>query len=297
MRWRFFAGEAMHSIRGNVATTLAASITVLIVTLLLGVFAAIFLFVRDRTQAVRNDVTVKAYLPASSVDDAATLTKVRNELAGIPGIRSVTYVSPDDAMKQLSKDEQENIGVLGYNPLPPAFSLKLSNPDDVDRVKAAALNIEEIRNCGDKTPDSCVTYGEQITKRVLFVTKVILIGLGSLMLLLGIAAIVLIANTIRLSIFSRRREIEVMKLVGATNWFVRVPFVLEGMLTGFVGAIGAVLLLSAAYTGLKQINSGLAEPANLFPGGVVALGLALAMFGVVLGAFGSGMTLRRFLKV
>jgi len=284
----------MQSIRGNVATTLAASITVLIVTFLLGVFATFFLFVRDRTDQVRNDVTVKAYLPRSSVDDQQTLTKVRNELAAIPNVKSIRYVSPEDAIKQLSKSEQENIGVLGFNPLPPAFYLKLDDPDQVDGVKAAALQIPEVRNCGDQ---NCVSYGEQLTKRVLFVTKVVMTVVGALMLLLGVAAIVLIANTIRLSIFSRRREIEVMKLVGATNSFVRIPFMLEGMLTGVLGAIGAVLLLGATYVGLNKISSNLAEPATLFPGSVVGMGIALALFGLLLGAFGSGMTLRRFLKV
>jgi cell division transport system permease protein len=297
VRWRFFVGEAMHSIRGNVATTLAASITVLIVTFLLGVFSVIFLFVRDRTESVRSDVTVKAYLPRSTVNDGKTLDRVRNELAGIPYVKSITYVSPDDALKQISKTERDTIGVLGYNPLPPAFYLKLSNPDKVDAVRTAAMGIPEVKNCGDKDPQNCVVYGGQVTKRVLFVTKVILVVVGGLMLLLGIAAVVLIANTIRLSIFSRRREIEVMKLVGATNWFVRIPFVLEGMLTGFVGAVGAVVLLTAAYTGLQRIDSNLGEPAHLFPGGVIAMAVALAAFGLVLGAFGSGLTLRKFLRV
>jgi cell division transport system permease protein len=297
MRWRFFASEAMNSIKGNVATTLAASITVLIVTLLLGVFASIFLFVRDKTDAVKNDVTVKAYVPKSSQSDQATLSRVRNELAAIPNVKSIEYVSPDDAVKQLSPEEQKNIGVLGYNPLPPAFYLKLADPNQVDEAKAAALQIPEVRACGDKRPDSCVTYGDQITKNVLFAVKVILIVVGSLMLLLGIAAVVLIANTIRLSIFSRRREIEVMKLVGATNWFVRVPFILEGMLTGVLGAVGGVVVLAVGYTLLKHVHHGLTEPANLFAGGVIVLGVALGSFGALLGAFGSGMTLRRFLKV
>ena len=119
---------------------------------------------------------------------------MRNELAAIPNVKSIEYVSPDDAIKQLSKEEQANIAVLGYNPLPPAFYMKLADPDQVDEAKAAALQIPEVRNCGDKNPESCVTYGEQITKRVLFAVKVILIGVGSVMLLLGIAAVVLIAE-------------------------------------------------------------------------------------------------------
>jgi cell division transport system permease protein len=115
------------------------------------------------------------------------------------------------------------------------------------------------------------------------------------MLLLGIAAVVLIQNTIRLSIFSRRREIEVMKLVGATNAFVRLPFMLEGMLTGLLGAIGALVLLTVVYVALNGYDRGLTDPARLV--GVPLLVAMLSAFGLLLGAFGSGITLRRFLRV
>ena len=294
MRWRFFFSEAVHSIRGNVATTIAASITVLIVTFLLGVFATVFLFVRDRTETVRSDVTVKAFLPKGTESDPDTLNRIRNDLAALPYVKSIRYVSPEDAIAELSDEERAQLNVLAYNPLPPSFWLKLTNPDQVEQVSQGAMTVPEVKHCGQPP---CVSYGEELTKRVLFVTKVILWTIGALMLLLGVAAVVLIANTIRLSIFARRREIEVMKLVGATNWFVRVPFVLEGMLTGLVGAAGAIALLSAAYVGLGRINQELAAPAGLFPGGAAGLGVALAAFGLLLGAFGSGMTLRRFLRV
>ena len=184
--------------------------------------------------------------------------------------------------------------MLGYNPLPPGFDIKVIDPDRAAEARDAALVIPEVEKC-DSQP--CASYGEEITEQVLFVTKVILTVIGALMVLLGVAAVVLIANTIRLSIFSRRREIEVMKLVGATNWFVRVPFVLEGMLTGLVGAAGAVVLLALAYAGLGQINNDLTDPVTLFPGGSALLGLTLAGFGLILGAFGSGITLRKFLRV
>ncbi len=125
--------------------------------------------------------------------------------------------------------------------------------------------------------------------------KYILIFVGGLALLLGIAAIVLIQNTIRLSIFSRRREIEVMKLVGATNSFVRLPFMLEGMLTGLLGALGAVLMLGVVYIALNGYNDGLTDPVRLV--GIPQLMALLAGFGLILGAAGSGLTLRRFLRV
>ena len=161
-------------------------------------------------------------------------------------------------------------------------------------MSASAGQIDGVRNCGSHP---CVTYGKEIADRVLTVTKWVLVFLGSLMALLGIAAVVLIANTIRLSIFSRRREIEVMKLVGATNWFVRVPFVLEGMLTGFFGAAGAVALLTLVYAALSNLNGGLTDPAKSFPAGVTGLGISLIAFGTFLGAFGSGLTMRKFLRI
>ncbi len=294
MRWRFFLSEALTSIRGNVATTVAASLTVLIVTFLLAVFASLGLFLYDKTVGVRNAVTVKAYLPRGTETDHATLDRVHNQLAAIPYVKTIQYVSPEDALKSLSKADQKDAQYLANNPLPPAFYLKLTNPDKASQVSAQAGQIPEVRDCGSAP---CVTYGKEITDKVLEVTKWVLGVLGALMALLGIAAVVLIANTIRLSIFSRRREIEVMKLVGATNSFVRVPFVLEGMLTGFVGAAGGVLLLLMVYVGLSNLNHGLTDPTNSFPGGVAGLALALVAFGMLLGAVGSGLTLRKFLRI
>src|SRR5436190_8114101 len=294
MRWRFFVSEAFNSIRGNVATTVAASVTVLIVTFLLAVFASLGLFLYDKTVGVRNDITVKVYMKMGTEGDAATLNKIHNELTALPYVKSVRYVSPEAALHTLTTDAQKDASVLPTNPLPPAFYIKLTDPPKAGQVSSAAGQIDGVKNCGSPP---CVTYGKEIADKVLTLTKWVLVFLGSLMALLGIAAVVLIANTIRLSIFSRRREIEVMKLVGATNWFVRVPFVLEGMLTGFAGAAGGVLLLLLVYVGLSNLNHGLTDPTNSFPGGVAGLGVALVAFGMLLGALGSGLTLRKFLRV
>ncbi|MGZ4431342.1 MAG: cell division protein FtsX [Gaiellales bacterium] len=294
MRWRFFVSEAMHSVRGNAATTLAATVTVLIVTFLLGIFAVTFWWLRDYTNSVRGDVTVKAYMAMGTQDDKQRLLEIRNTLLQIPHVKSVTYVSPEDALKKLSKQQQEEARALGYNPLPPAFYIKLTDPGQATGVGGQAGKIPEVKNCGS---NPCVDDGGHITKRVVFVTRLILLFVGALALLLGVASVVLIANTIRLSIFSRRREIEVMKLVGATNWFVRLPFVLEGMMTGLVGAMVAVMLLLVSYVGVKSFYQGITGPVDTVPGGAPGLVLMLALFGLLLGAGGSGMTLRKFLRV
>jgi cell division transport system permease protein len=293
VRWRFFLSEALNSIRGNAATTVAATVTVLIVTFLMGIFVTTGWWVYHYAIAKRNEVTVKLYLPPAYTTDATKRGLMANRIRTLPYFHSAAYVSPEKAKSMLNPSAQQAINALGFNPLPPAFYVKLTNPDHAKDLAQAALRIADIRNCG--TPGRCVNYGKRITDRVLTTLKYILLFVGGLALLLGIAAVVLIQNTIRLSIFSRRREIEVMKLVGATNSFVRLPFVLEGMLTGLLGALGSLVLLAVVYIALNGYNHGLTDPVRLV--GVPTLIALLCGFGLVLGAAGSGLTLRRFLRV
>jgi cell division transport system permease protein len=292
LRWRFFFWEALASIRANAATTVAATVTVLIVTFLLGIFVSTSWWVYDYAVGVRNQVTVKLYLSHVYATDAVKRGAVANQVKALPNVKSYSYVSPDAAVKLLSPSEQNAIRQLNSNPLPPAFYVKLTDANKAAQTAAAAQNITAIRDCGSPP---CVTYGKKITDRVLNTLKYVLYFVFGLMILLGVAAIVLIQNTIRLSIFSRRREIEVMKLVGATNAFVRLPFMLEGMLTGLLGAVGALGLLVVVYVALNDYDRGLTDPARLV--GIPLLIGMLAAFGLLLGAFGSGLTLRRFLRV
>jgi cell division transport system permease protein len=294
VRLRFFLAEALTSIRSNAATTVAATLTVLIVTLLLGATITIGKWVYDNTVAIRSDVTVKVYfkLPPDEPQRSQTLNSLANDVKGLPYFKSMEYVSPEDAVKRLSPKQQDQIKVLPYNPLPPAFYVKVTDPEHAGDFATAAGVLPAVKGCDG---GNCVVYGKKIADRVLYVTKIILGVVAGLMVLLGIAAVVLIANTIRLSIFSRRREIEVMKLVGATNWFVRLPFVLEGMLTGLFGALAGVVLLLVAFNLLERLNGGLGDPLRAVGAGLLVA--MLAAFGVVLGAFGSGLTLRRFLRV
>jgi cell division transport system permease protein len=292
VRWRFFFWEALASIRSNAATTLAATVTVLIVTFLLGIFVTTAWWVYHYAVGVRNEVTVKLYLPAAYGTDVVKRGELANEVRQLPYVKSFRYVSPDQAAKSLSPSAQKALQSLTSNPLPPAFYVKLTDADKAGVTAAAAQKLTPVRDCGSPP---CVTYGKKITDRVLNTLKYVLYFVFGLMLLLGIAAVVLIQNTIRLSIFSRRREIEVMKLVGATNAFVRLPFMLEGMVTGLLGAVGALLLLTVVYFALNGYDRGLTDPARLV--GVPLLVGMLAGFGLLLGAFGSGLTLRRFLRV
>jgi cell division transport system permease protein len=290
MRTKLFFSEAVRSIGANISTTIAATMTVLIGMFLLGLFIALFSWVNSWTDHVRKDVIVKVFF----VQDAAEqqINAVRSKALTFPETKSVVFISKEEALKRMKERYPELTQNLSTNPLPPAFEVM---PKDADQVKALADKFQPLPAGVDK-----VDYAEKKTQRILAVTNVIkyIFLLGSLILLA--ASTILIANTIRLSIFSRRREVEVMKLVGASNWFIRGPFMLEGVICGLIGALAAVVLLVLAKEFALPVIEGRSSTfreddvhALSFP--VVAI--ILVGVSLLVGAAGSGITLRRFLQI
>src|SRR5919201_2768484 len=288
MRTKLFVGEAIRSIGANISTTVAATMTVLIGMFLLGLFIALFSWVNSWTNHVRKDVIVKAFLVQNASEQQ--INTIRAQLESFPETKSVRFISKAEALEIMKKKCPELTKNLVNNPLPPAFEV---TPTNADQVSAIAAKL-------DPPPPGVakVDYAQKKTKRILAVTNVIkyIFLLGSLILL--VASTILIANTIRLSIFSRRREIEVMKLVGASNWFVRGPFMLEGLICGLLGAIVAVLLLLLAKeVALPRILPRLNSPDDVSALAFPFVALILVAVSLVVGAAGSGITLRRFLRI
>jgi cell division transport system permease protein len=290
-RFRFYVGEAVRSLRANLATTLAATVTVLIVMFFLGVFVALGSYLYAKVDQVRGETKVSVYLKDDALNRQVGNLEVR--LRQNPDVKNVVYLSKAAALtkmkKQLGKDNNV-FKQLPVNPLPASLEVHLHDPN---QAKAVAATVR-----GRPAVDS-VNYGGKTADRVLRVGATIEAVVGGLILVLAIAAVLLIANTIRLSIHSRRREIEVMKLVGATNWFVRMPFIIEGMLCGLVGAAVAIVLLYASYVGLlrewiqgSDLSSSQVQAISFW-----LLGALLIVAGTGLGAVGSGLTLRRYLRV
>jgi cell division transport system permease protein len=290
MRTRLFVSEAVRSIGANVSTTVAATMTVLIGMFLLGLFIALFSWVSSWTDHVRKDVIVKVFF----VQDASTsqIDAVRAKIVTFPETKEAVFVSKDEALRRMKEKYPDLTKQLSSNPLPAAFEV---TPKDADQVKTIADKLQPLPAGVDK-----VDYAEKKTERILAVTNVIkyIFLLGSVILL--VASTILIANTIRLSIFSRRREVEVMRLVGASNWFIRGPFMLEGVICGLIGAVIAVILLVLAKEFALPVIEG--HSSTFREDDVHALGfpfVALILVGVSLlvGAAGSGITLRRFLQI
>jgi cell division transport system permease protein len=290
MRTKLFFSEAVRSIGANISTTVAATMTVLIGMFLLGLFIALFSWVNSWTDHVRKDVIVKVFFVQDATEQQ--INAIQSKVLTFPETKSVVFISKEDALKKMREKYPELTQNLSSNPLPPAYEV---TPKDADQVKALADKLQPLPAGVDK-----VDYAEKKTQRILAVTNVIkyIFLLGSLILLA--ASTILIANTIRLSIFSRRREVEVMKLVGASNWFIRGPFMLEGVICGLIGALAAVVLLVLAKEFALPVIEGRSSTfreddvhALSFP--VVAI--ILVGVSLLVGAAGSGITLRRFLQI
>ena len=237
-RAKLFFSEAFRSIGANLSTTVAATMTVLIGMFLLGLFIALFSWVNSWTDHVRKDVIVKVFFEQQPEATEAQINAVGAKIQSFPETKTVVWVPKEEALKVMqTKYPQLTDGLVG-NPLPDAFEV---TPNDADQVSSLANRLNPLPPGVEK-----VDYAQKKTERILSVTNVIkyVFLLGSVILM--IASTILIANTIRLSIFSRRREVDVMKLVGASNWFVRGPFMLEGMICGLIGAIAAIILLVLA---------------------------------------------------
>jgi cell division transport system permease protein len=296
MRWSFFLREALRGLRRSSAPALAALLTVLLTAVVLGVFIPIVQATTGTANEVRNRVVVDVY-----IKDTATTqerTELRSAIEDTANVKSVDYISKAEALKRAQGKNpeafREGTELLGSNPLPDSFRVTPEDPDKlaqiVQRLDAGGQPqlsaIDEVRD------------REEDTSKILSATGLVKALTAGMAVLLVLASIALIANTIRLSVFARRREVEVMKLVGATNWFIRWPFVIEGMIVGFFGGLLAVLLLAIVKTTFVDPLSDrfalLAAPDTIdFSLLVVVLMLAC----IAVSALGSGITLRRFLRV
>ena len=288
MRVKLLFSESLRSLGANLSTTIAATMTVLIGMFLLGLFIALGSWVVSWSDHVKRELLVKVFY----VQDAkeAQINNVRAQLEADPRVKSITFVSAEEALARMQKKFPELTANLPSNPLPPSHEIVPVRAEDVDAI---AASLKPVPAGVDK-----VKYGKETADRILRVARVIEIVFLAAVIVLLIASTLLIANTIRLSIFSRRREIEVMKLVGATNWFVRGPFMLEGLICGLVGSLVAVLLLLLGKElALPAILGRIESSSDVEALAFSVNALILLFVGLGVGAVGSGLTLRRFLQV
>jgi cell division transport system permease protein len=297
VRISFFLREALRAMRRNAAPSFAALATVLVTLLVLGVFIPAVEVTNDAANSVRGRLIVDVYMKTGAT--ASDEARVRRELLATPHVKSVQFVSKATAYAQQSKLDPAAYTLLAANPLPDTFHVTPDNPANVLRIHSSLAPAGPGGRPGviDASIQS-VSNKKDYTKKALQLTSAVQWGGLAFAALLVLASVLLIANTIRLSLYARRREVEVMKLVGATDWFIRWPFVIEGVVVGAAGAVLAVAVLGVAKVALLDpLFSGWSLVGGIrtiaFPGLLAILMLA----GVVVSALGSGLSLRRFLRV
>ena len=293
----FFFQEALRALKRNGAPSLAAIVTTVVTVVLLGVLIPIFQTAQGKSEEVRGELSAEyALFPDATKAETAAL---KRKLEAVPHVSKVEFVSKAAALKTLESELKDKTIVeeLKTNPLPNSFRVF---PDDASNLNAVR---ETIIPSGGKPFSPIIDnpfHRHQSQKQIEEVTSALKIVLTVITALLVLASLMLVGNTIRLSIFTRRREVEVMRLVGATRWFIRWPFMIEGVVVGFVGGALAILIL---WIGKVTIVDPLSSSINLlaaqnnstlaFP----ALVAILFAASILVSTIGSGVTLRRFLKV
>ena len=288
----FFLAEAFKNLRLNLLMSVTAVTTTAVCILILGIGMLVDAHVEGIVRNVGQDVTITAFFPEDVGQER--IDEVVSSVEGYPEVNKSVYVSKEEALEKFRETfaEQPDIaGSISSDVLPASIEIQLNNSSDssavADRLRAEGFQDDEIR------------YPQQTVERLNQITGYLIWGLRGATALFFVAGVLLIFNTIRLSIFARRKEIEVMKLVGASDSFVRTPFVLEGLVQGLIGALPAALLvvwMDSLFVGWAQENLPFFPISSGAVNALIVL-LFLLFVGALVGVAGSFFSVRRFLKV
>ena len=297
--------EAGRNFRRNWSTALGAVVTIFLSLFVIGLFVIGSVLLNRLAGDVENKVTIQAFL--SDGADKSAVEAFQQKISGWDFVDDVTYKSKEEALesyreKMSDKNANDVVAALdGTNPLPASLVITLSDPKQVENVASMIIEDGDFKSISDdaENPTRSVQYGRDTVKKLLSVTYVLRFGTIVLVGLLAFIAFVFINNTIRLAISARRREIAIMRLVGASNGFIRGPFLPEGMLEALFGSLLAILVLhGGTLIVLPRLQAGLSFLSFDIPTVVLTLTYAsLVGIGCLLGLFGSAIAMRRYLRV
>jgi cell division transport system permease protein len=295
----FFLQEALRALRRSAAPSVAAIVTIVVTVLLLGVLVPVLQTTQGKADEVREQLLLKAFL----YDDATKpeIDRVQERIESVRHVTTVDFVSKKEAVEILKTrlDDKDILQELNSNPLPASFDVRV---DDADNLETVRSELAPPNSKGQPEPISPIIEEVKDSReeagKIRAVTGAIKIVLTAITALLLVASLGLVGNTIRLSIYARRREVEVMRLVGATNWFIRWPFIIEGLVVGLFGAVAAVFILwLGKVTVVDPLSDRFALVAAQNTIDFLPLVAGLIACAMLVSALGSGITLRRFLQV
>ena len=288
--------DAIKSVIRNFSLSLA-SISCIAITLIVVAFSIIISYnVENFTESIRKDVTIVIFLEKDV--DKSDHTRIESEIRRTGNVEKLTFKSKQQSAEETAKGNEifETI-VSGWtdetNPLLDSFELKVK---DVDNIKKTASLIKKIEKV------NTVSYGEEMVDQLVTIFDVVKkVSIGAVIALIVVTAF-LITNTIKLAIYSRRREIEIMRLVGASNISIKIPFVIEGLFLGLLGSIIPIIITTYGYISLynffdgKLLSSSLAKLIEPTPF-VYLASLLLMLIGILVGMFGSWRAVKKHLKI
>lgn len=288
----YFVRETYKSIRRNGFMSFASISTVAVSLLVLGIFLLIFLNTNNLAKHLESQVQVSVYMQDDASNDE--LEDMKAKLEKMPGVVKVTAINKAEALERFKKrlgDQEKLLDSLGQdNPFPNSFDVQVDSPDRIKEITPQITKMPKVETA---------RFGQEVVEHLFQITSILRWGGVTLVLFLGMGTLFIISNTIRLTVFARRKEVIIMKYVGATDWFIRWPFLLEGMAMGFMGAVIANLVLNGMYSSLmSKIHATLAFlpllPAQPL---MTYVTIFLLLTGTGIGALGSYISLRKFLRV
>lgn len=288
----YYIREVFISLRRNNWMSVASIGTVAVSLFIFGMFLMMVMNMNKLAENMESQVQINVYLLDKV--DREQARDIEKDLKEIEGVETVGFVTKDEAMERFKDrlgDQKTLLDALDEtNPLPDSFEVTVTNPN---LVKTAAEKMEKLDGV------ECAKYGQDVMEHLFEITRLLRIFGFTLMLVLAFATLFIISNTIRLTVFARRKEIAIMKYVGATDWFIRWPFVMEGMVLGLFGSIIAAMVLRTAYTAMaEKVYDTLAFfpliPEQPF---LTYITIVVVISGMVVGAIGSAVSIKKFLKV
>ncbi len=293
----FLLQQSWQAVRRNGLVSLATSTNMTVALTILGAF-----FLTAVNLDHMADVEARKAMITVELKDGADAGQIEKKLWGDERVERTKYVPKEQALEELYSRFGSNVlGAsatmreleaqgLWENPLPNAILVRVSNPQDIPAVAASAGELDGVRK---------VRYRKQITDTLLTVAHGVRVSGLVLAVVMGLATLLLVSTTIRLTIYARRREIRIMQLVGATSWFIRLPFMLEGVFHGVIGGVLAAILLLASYGYVQTyVGENLAFIELVFGTRPMALfGLGTVLCGIIFGAAGSWLGLRSYLRM
>lgn len=290
---KYFGADAVRSLKRNRTISLASSATVAATLFIFGVFLLAILNVNQGIKDVESKVEVKIFLKNDIT--VQQQNEIQSKINATSGVKTVVFESKNEALNKLKEqlgDENKSLadGMDKNNPMPNSYIVRVEKPEDVSSVVSNVKNLQGIDEIKD---------GRNVVNKLITITKAIKwVGIVIFLVLIGVS-LFLIGNTIKLTVYSRRREIGIMKLVGATDWFIRWPFIIEGVIMGIIGAIISSVILFYAYKVVFLKASSAFIIVQLVSPSYILQSILwwFILAGTIIGGAGSIISIRKFLRV